>query len=392
MGFHLLGIFRIDESFGSDSIPLNLVPQSLVNCGFFVNGVWIGSVEKENISSTMKTLWDYRKVELIPFDVSIFHDPIDNEIHIHSDAGRMMRPVFNLREKSVGEIRDLLDNYSGTDYWKYCEDQNIILWVDSYEVDFAVIATDLTDAITRSDKVDFSEIHPSLMLGTCANLIPFPEHSQAPRNVYISAMMKQGIGLYTSNFRQRCDTSAHVLHYPQKRLVNTKYEHAFRMDENPCGTNAIVAIACYTGFNMEDSVILNKSAIDRGMFRSTSYRTVSASEVKRGTHGCDIIEVPEERLQNTTWDYSKLDSDGIVCVGEYVDTKTVLVGRSYYSHEVAERDVSMLCGKAEVGIVESVCVTLNAQEYKHVKIKIRSNRIPEVGDKVVSSSAQKGWR
>jgi DNA-directed RNA polymerase II subunit RPB2 len=117
------------------------------------------------------------------------------------------------------------------------------------------------------------EIHPSMILGVCASIIPFPDHNQSPRNTYQSAMGKQAMGVYASNYQLRMDTLAHVLYYPQKPLVMTRAMEFMYFKELPSGLNAIIAIACYTGYNQEDSVIMNLSAIERGLFRSVFYRT-----------------------------------------------------------------------------------------------------------------------
>ena len=111
-----------------------------------------------------------------------------------------------------------------------------------------------------------------MILGICASIIPFPDHNQSPRNTYQSAMGKQAMGIYASNYAVRMDTLAHVLYYPQKPLVCTKAMTQMHFRELPAGVNAIVAIMCYTGYNQEDSVIMNRSAIERGFFRSVFYR------------------------------------------------------------------------------------------------------------------------
>ena len=120
---------------------------------------------------------------------------------------------------------------------------------------------------------DYCEIHPSMILGVCASIIPYPDHTQSPRNTYQSAMGKQAIGIYAMSNDVRTDTVAHVLNYPQKPIIYSHSSKFLKFNEMASGSNVIVAIATYTGFNQEDSIIINKSAIDRGLFRSFLYKT-----------------------------------------------------------------------------------------------------------------------
>ncbi len=125
------------------------------------------------------------------------------------------------------------------------------------------------------DKYTHCEIHPAMILGVCASIVPFPDHNQSPRNTYQSAMGKQAMGIYATNFQMRIDTLAHVLYYPQKPLCRTNSMDFLRFRELPAGQNLIVAIAVYSGYNQEDSLIMSQSSIDRGLFRSMFYRSYS---------------------------------------------------------------------------------------------------------------------
>ena len=123
-----------------------------------------------------------------------------------------------------------------------------------------------------------SELHPSLMLGIMGMLIPFPEHSPAPRNQYSCHQSKQALGLYVSAFRKRLDHANHILHYPEKALTGSRYSKYFNNEKLNYGTNVIVAIMCYGGFNIEDAVLFNKASVDRGLFQSTYYYTEEVTE------------------------------------------------------------------------------------------------------------------
>jgi len=108
-------------------------------------------------------------------------------------------------------------------------------------------------------------------------------------------MGKQAMGIYASNFNLRMDTLAYILYYPQKPLVTTRSMDYLHFKELPAGTNAIVAIACYTGYNQEDSVIMNQSSIERGLFRSAFFRTYNSQE-KKGTNKEEQFEKPNPEV------------------------------------------------------------------------------------------------
>lgn len=351
-----------------------------------LNGILLGSLEEENLKEFVQKFKELRRLGFIHYYVSISYNTIDREIYIQSDKGRMIRAVLISRNNLPQELENLLKNVEMKDVWKTLLDNGFIEFIDGYETESSNICMYVKDC---DDTYDYCEIHPAMMLGFSANLTPFPEHSQAPRNIYQCAMGKQGISLFATSFNHRFDTMSHVLNYPQKRIVNTKMANFCHAEDLPSGINCVVAVACYTGFNMEDSIILNKGAVDRGLFRSVGYKTLTTSEVKRGTHDNEVIVIEKEK-QIHNFDYSKLDRDGIVCVNSYVSENVVLVSKIQYKDNEPIKDCSLVCKHNEYGIVDKVCVTVNALGYKHVKIKIRNQRIPEVGDKCASIEAQKG--
>ena len=180
------------------------------------------------------------------------------------------------------------------------------------------------------------EIHPSMILGVLATNIPFAEHNQAPRNLFQGAMGKQAMGIYSTAFLNRMDTNAHILHYPQKPIVNTEPSKYVHSDTLPSGQMPIVAIACYTGYNQEDSLIFNQSAIDRGLFSSSFYRTYVDEEKKHSaTLEDEKFCKPQKYYPNgkiytekmSYGSYDKLDDDGFVKTGEYVDGNDVIIGK-----------------------------------------------------------------
>ena len=167
--------------------------------------------------------------------------------------------------------------------WQTLMSRGTVELVDVAEEDMCMIAMTMHDLAqarqSRTHEYTHCEIHPAMILGVCASIVPFPDHNQSPRNTYQSAMGKQAMGMYATNFRQRMDTHGYVLYYPQKPLARSLSMQFLMFEALPAGHNAIVAIACYTGYNQEDSVMMNQSSIDRGFFRSIVYKTYKVRTV-----------------------------------------------------------------------------------------------------------------
>jgi DNA-directed RNA polymerase II subunit RPB2 len=354
-----------------------------------LNNIFIGSLEKKKQTPRMlELLKKYRDINILPKSVSISFNPTDNEIVILSDSGRMLRAVFKFSENLSTEIQFYKETETEVDLWNVLEAKGIIQYIDGAEAESSNILGEPENYDPRV-KWDYAEIHPCVMLGICASITPFPDHSQAPRNIYGSAMMKQAIGLPHVNYLKRFDTNSHVLDYPQKKLVYTHVEKCTPVADMPSGINVIVAIMCYTGFNMEDSIIINQSAVDRGLFCSTSYKVVSTCESKKGTHDTEIIQIPDKNIQKYIYNYSKLDPDGIIGVGQQVKENDVLVGKIFNNGDT-HSDCSLICKSAETGIIDKISISPNEKGYKQVKIRIRNIHRPEIGDKCASQHAQKG--
>ena len=211
-------------------------------------------------------------------------------IHSTADAGRCCRPLYVVDQKAQrlvirrAHVEALRQGCTFSDL----VENRLIEYVSAEEEEYCMIGKDLKTM--KASIADHScttythcEIHPAMILGVCASIIPFPDHNQSPRNTYQSAMGKQAMGVYVSNFRQRMDTTAHVLSYPQRPLVTTKAMTYLKFKELPAGCNVVVAICCYSGYNQEDSLIVNRSAIERGLFRSIFYRSYMDTEVRQDT-------------------------------------------------------------------------------------------------------------
>ena len=133
----------------------------------------------------------------------------------------------------------------------------------------------------------------TINFGVCASIVPFPDHNQSPRNTYQSAMGKQAIGVFVTNFQIRMDTMGNICFYPQKPLCVTRSMEYLRFSELPAGINTIVGLSTYTGYNQEDSLILNQASIDRGFHRSIYYRGYRDVENRKVYDPEETFEKPD---------------------------------------------------------------------------------------------------
>ena len=357
----------------------------------FVNGAWIGMhASPLELVSTLRRL---RRLGQLDREVSVVLD--GSEVRINSDAGRACRPLYVVEKgrllvtrKDVAELRAVRMK------WDELISCGKVEYLDVAEEEIALIAMSL-DEIT--EQTTHCEIHPALILGVTASTIPFPTHNPSPRNTYQSAMGKQAMGIFSTNFPWRMDTLSNILFYPQKPLVTTRPMDYLRFKELPAGQNAIVAIACYSGYNQEDSVILNRNAVDRGLFRSFMYQTYADQESMSRPGINEQFRVPPVGSLGRRYacNYEKLGTDGFVSPGTRVVGDDMLIGKVTPVPSLVDRDSLVLkdsstpLRRTECGVVDSVMLTAK-EGYRLVKVKVRSARIPQIGDKFASRHAQKG--
>jgi len=389
----------------------------------FVNGDWLAVTPEPN--EVVDNLRSLRREGIVNIYISIIWNIEQHTIKIYTDAGRCSRPLYLLKNNEFkitkNDIKNLEQKYiswqnlllSELHFKNYPVDNQqsvknkecLIEYLDVEEEDTCMIAITgdklkNLDAKVMRYSYTHCEIHPSLQTGVLASIIPFSDHNQSPRNTYQSAMGKQAMGIYSTNFRNRMDTLAHVLCYPELPIVNSKMIKFLPSNNLPCGINCIVAIASYSGYNQEDSVIMNQGAIDRGLFHSVFYRTYKDEEKKSQSSGTQVQEkfiVPDS--QNTLGmkgnDYSHLNSHGFADENTKVNENDIIIGKiTPIKNKNATKDYYRCCSTAlrpnESGFIDKVMVSTNGDGYKFVKIRVRSNRRPTIGDKHSSRHGQKG--
>eukprot|EP00472_Partenskyella_glossopodia_P014116 CAMPEP_0197530064 /NCGR_PEP_ID=MMETSP1318-20131121/30496_1 /TAXON_ID=552666 /ORGANISM="Partenskyella glossopodia, Strain RCC365" /LENGTH=1189 /DNA_ID=CAMNT_0043085741 /DNA_START=233 /DNA_END=3802 /DNA_ORIENTATION=- len=392
---------------GLDDIHPSAIPSATK---VFVNGVWTGvHRDARHLVDNLRAI-RRRQGKL---DMSIVWDIRDRELRIYTDPGRCCRPLFIVsddnrllikRSKHLQWLRDG-ETPDGMLYkWDNLLKDGLIEYIDTEEEESTSIAMTLHDLTLGRDRdleYTHSEIHPSMILGVCASIIPFPDHNQSPRNTYQSAMGKQAMGMYITNFQLRMDTLAHVMQYPQKPLVCTQPSKYMHFNDLPAGQNVVVAIASYTGYNQEDSLIMNQSSIDRGLFRSVFYRSYTDSESK--DQMAESFERPERSTCTGMRDsnYGKLEEDGLAAPGTRVFGGDIIIGKTTplpqldamltgRLRRMSKKDSSTSLRASETGIVDHVIVTTNDDGYKYTKVRVRSLRVPQIGDKFSSRHGQKG--
>ena len=247
----------------------------------FINGCWVGiAIDPITLYNDMK---DKKYRGIINIYTSIIFNYNTLEIRICNDSGRLTRPVLRVKNNRAMITSDIIDKItskelSWNDLLTNCKlDESVIEYIDPEEQNFSMIAMKSKNHYLQDINAYFQythcEIHPSTIFGVLASCVPYPEHNQAPRNTYQCAMGKQAMGVYATNYDQRMDKTAYVLNYPTRPLVDTRLMNFIHLNQIPSGTQIHVAIMTHTGYNQEDSVLLNKGSLDRGLFLATIYHT-----------------------------------------------------------------------------------------------------------------------
>ena len=403
----------------------------------FVNGSWVGVIDSP--IELVDLLKLYRRNGIIPVYTSISFNYQKNEINIYTDAGRLSRPIYYIENNKLSydrkESKDLLESgkitweqiisgfMSKTDekfktknnkiydlqslYKDIGSDKSVILdklqhfksivdYIDTSEEETLLISTSNED-LQKSKWYTNLEIDPSLILGVMGNMIIYPENNPVTRNSFSCGQSKQAVSVYHSNYQMRIDKMGVILNYGQTPLIKSRYMEYVNNEEQPYGVNAIVAIMSYTGYNVEDAILINEAAIHRGIFRTTYYSSYQDREESSKVTGMTNSKFASIEKNNVIgkkkgYDYSFLDDHGLIKENTELNDKMILIGKinSSLSTKDVWSDDSVKPKKGQLGYVDKAFITLGEEGFNVAKVRVREERLPAIGDKMASRAGQKG--
>ena len=376
----------------------------------FINGAWLGVTDRP--FELYKDMKDKKFKGIINIYTSIIFDYKLAEIKICNDGGRLTRPVLKVKDNRALVTKEIIDRLTTkelawNDMLTSCRlDESVIEYIDPDEQNFAMIAMKSKDGSFSPDKngrehynYTHCEIHPSTIFGVLSSCIPFPEHNQAPRNTYQTAMAKQAMGVYATNFDQRMDKTAYVLNYPSRPLVETRVMNFLHLNQIPSGCQIHVAIMTHTGYNQEDSVLINKAAIDRGLFLATIYHTEKDED--KNIVRDEIIRCNPDKTKTKGikfGNYDKLNAQGFIPENSLAENRDVIIAkiipikenRNDPTKPIKYEDQSKTFRTTEETYIDKNYTGRNGDGYNFAKVRVRILRKPVMGDKVSSRSGQKG--
>jgi DNA-directed RNA polymerase II subunit RPB2 len=373
----------------------------------FINGAWVGI--SDNPEELYLMLKDKKIKGIINVYTSVVFDYKLKEIRVCNDSGRLTRPLLRVKNKNIIINNNILSKLKSGEYnWDNLLtsskiDDAILEYIDPEEQSWSMIATkpkDLINIENKLKKFTHCEIHPSTMFGVLASCIPFPEHNQSPRNTYQCAQGKQAMGVYVTNYENRMDKTAYILNYPMRPLVETRIMDLIHLNKIPSGSQLIVAIMTHTGYNQEDSLIINKGSIDRGMSLTTVYHT-EKDEDKQKINGDEEIRCkpdPNKTKGLKMGNYNKVNSRGVIPENTLVENRDVIIAkvtpikenRNDHSKIIKYEDQSKIYKTIEETYIDKNYIDRNGEGYNFAKVRIRTVRKPVIGDKFSSRHGQKG--
>jgi len=365
----------------------------------YLNDIFVGTVENpQDFVSQVRT---QRRKGIIDPNVNVFYNPLSQNIFVETKKGRVRRPLILVKDGEPllkeKHIKQLQKNEIG---WNDLVKEGLIEFLDAAEEENAFVA--FTEEEIEPEHTHL-EISPISMFGLVTAIVPFGNYTQPARLSIGSKNQKQALGMYATNFSVRMDMDVNLLHTPQIPVVKSVMHDIAHYEDHPSGQNIIVAVMSYKGYNMEDAIIINRGSIERGFARSSYYRPLIAEELRYSGGLMDEICVPDKETKGykSEHDYRLLGEDGIIYPEAKVSEEDVVIGKTspprflsgmdeYNLATNTRRESSISLSHGEKGTVDFVMMTENEEGNRLVQVRLRDQRIPEIGDKFTSRHGQKG--
>jgi DNA-directed RNA polymerase subunit B' len=365
----------------------------------FLNQKFIGKVDDAN--TFIKKIKEERREGKILDILNVGFKEDYDTIEIETSKGRLRRPLIVVENGKSKLTKELIDRFLKDEIlWDDLVKEGVIEYLDSLEEEDAYVGLDQEDL---SGDHTHLEISPVTILGLTTAILPYSNFGSSSRLIRGSKIQKQSLGMYASNYLVRVDTDASISHYPQRPIVTSFMTEAMNYDQHPSGHNVTIAIMSYQGYNMEDSIIVNKSSVDRGFARSTFFTPYVAEELRYSGGLVDEIGIPDKEVKGykSEEDYKLLEKDGVVYTGAVVDSQEVIIGKSSPPRFLGEleefsiaanirKESSVTIKHGSEGVIDITLISENEEGNRIVQTKVREQRIPEIGDKFASRHGQKG--
>jgi DNA-directed RNA polymerase II subunit RPB2 len=302
------------------------------------------------------------------------------------------KKIFKITTKSGRSIIATEDHkFMTSSGWKRVDEIYVDIGVYTPENKENHILFERIESIVESENCMISDI-----------TVESDNHSFIAGNQFLSsncAMAKQALGIYATNFDQRMDKTSYMLTYPSRPLVDTRLMNAIHLNRVPSGCQIHVAIMTHTGYNQEDSVLVNKGSIDRGLFSATIYHTEKDED--KNIIRDEIIRCkpdPAKTRGIKFGNYDKLNAQGFMPENTLIEDRDIIIAkiipikenRNDPTKTIKYEDQSHAYSTAEDTYVDKNYTGRNGDGYNFAKVRVRTHRKPVFGDKFSSRHGQKG--
>ena len=412
--------------------PYDINPLTMSNyIKIFLNGNWVGVIKLSHGIELYNSLKKYRYNNIIDKFTSMLIDYTNKEIRIYYDGGRLIRPLLivknnklNINQDVINDINKESNSSEKNRAWKklLLKYPEIIEYEDIESLNYLLVAVNeykLFESVEISkNEINYEssdiiklnrygenrwvnythcDFHSWVMLGSVASNIPFSNHNYPNRNILHFSQAKQSIGTYLSSYKDRMDISQ-ILYHPQIPLVTTQAMKYNGVLDLPYGENTIIAICSYNGYNQEDSIIFNQSAIERGIFRADTLKKYHSEILKNPSTSQDDVFTKPDRNKVTSMkhgNYEKLNEKGYIAEETIIHNEDIIIGKispiqPTGNNNKVYKDNSEIFKANVNGVIDRVHTGIyNIDGYEMYNVRVRMERKPMVGDKFSSFHAQK---